>query len=105
MRRVPASLFNLAAKFAVAGSLGGRPGCSKCIGLSRRNSGRRIAGAQMGPGPTQAQTNGELHLIAAATYGGLTGPLPLLLVVQDGLASLANLSSLAPAIRRFMTIM
>jgi len=50
----------------------------------------------MRPGPTQAQTNGELHLIAAATYGGLTGPLPLLLVVQEGLASLANLSSLAP---------
>jgi hypothetical protein len=36
-----------------------------------------------GSGAEAAQTNGELHLIAAATCGGLTSPLPLL-PMQDG---------------------
>jgi hypothetical protein len=36
-----------------------------------------------GSGAKEAQTNGELHLIARGDYGGLTSPLPLL-PMQDG---------------------
>jgi hypothetical protein len=79
----PRIAFQLAAKSAVAGSPGGRQGCSKCIGLSRRSAGTRIAEAQMGPGPRRPQPTVSCIWWPAATYAGLTTPLPLF-PMQDG---------------------